>query len=193
MSNEKKETNVWERITKLWFSIGKMLLDGVRDPERVAETLQNIVDEEERKVYLRRLFETEKITVDVTDGTETFASSGLFTGGVYGLTLPPSKKATPVIGSVIWEIILGGVFSQLFRSLGERRGRWTESQVVAFCRDHRDRLRTGGYGTFFEVEGGFVAFVYFVDSGRFSVSVRKFSHDDVWSAEYLHRLVTPQQ
>ena len=54
------------------------------DPHKVAEILQSIVS----KVYLRRLYETESIVVSATDGIETFASSGIFTGGIYGEALP---------------------------------------------------------------------------------------------------------
>ncbi|KKQ07813.1 MAG: hypothetical protein US18_C0007G0011 [Parcubacteria group bacterium GW2011_GWB1_36_5] len=39
--------------------VGKMLLDGVRDPEKVADVLQTIVD---LKVYLKQLFVGEVIT-----------------------------------------------------------------------------------------------------------------------------------
>ncbi len=143
------------------------------------------------KVYLKSLFDG--VVVSAADGIETFASSGLF-GGVYGLTLPAgSGKPTPATKATVWELILNGIFAQIFGSLGEKRGRWTESQVVAFCRDHRDKLRTDGYGTFFELEGGFVANVYFGGDGRLEVGVDEFSRGGVWSAEYEHRVVSPQQ
>jgi len=188
MSNEK---NVYERLWKLWTMICKMIMDGVRDPYKVAEILQGIVTEV--KVYLRRLYETESIIVGATNGTETFVSSGIFAGGVYGETLPIGVgKPTLATNAIVDEIIEDGKFTELFGSLGERN-RWQESQVVQFCRDHRDKLRTDGYGTFFELEGGFVARVDVGGDGRLRVYVRKFSNDDVWHARYRPRIVVPQQ
>ena len=55
MSNKKNavvETNIYERLWKLYIMVGKMIMDGVRDPKGVAEILQTIVDEGE--VYLKR-------------------------------------------------------------------------------------------------------------------------------------------
>ena len=194
VSNEKKEISVWERISKLWFMIGKMLLDGVRDPEKVAEILQAIVSEPAMaKKYLRRIFESELIAVHNADGTETFKSSQLFTGGVYGLTPPAVRKPTLDMSVFVYEQIVDGTFAEIFGSLGEERLRWQESQVVQFCRNHRDKLRTDGYGTFFELEGGFVANVNFDDNGRLKVNVNGFSFDGVWSALCGHRVVSPQQ
>ena len=41
MSNDK---NIFERLLKLWVMIMKMIIEGVRDPYRVADYLQRIVD-----------------------------------------------------------------------------------------------------------------------------------------------------
>jgi hypothetical protein len=170
--------------------ICKMIMDGVRDPYSVAEILQSIVTEV--KVYLHRLFETEIITVSATDGTETFASSGIFTGGVYGETLPIGVgKPTMATNATVHEMIEDGKFTELFGSLGERKC-WQESQVVQFCRERRDKLRTDGFGTFLELEGSFVADVYVSDDGRLKVLVRKFLYDYVWFARCHHRVVVPQ-
>lgn len=186
--------NVYERIFKLWASISKMIVDGARDPEKVAELLQTIVDGSVATfVYLRRLFESETIVIDETDGTETFESSGLFTGGVYGLKLPPTLTNPTLKTKVsMWEMILDGTFAKLFGSFGEKRGCLTESQVVMFVRKNKARLRTDPYGTFFEIKGGFVASVRFRGDGRLKVYVDPFSDDDVWDAECQHRLVAPQ-
>jgi hypothetical protein len=146
-------------------------------------------------VYLRRLYEAETITVGAADGTETFASSGLFTGRVYGSAVPAAAqgKATAATKVTVWEMILDGTFAQLFGSLGKGRRRWTEAQVCEFVRAHRDKLRTDGYATFFELEGGFVARVHFGDRDRLHVYVYSFSDDDVWYAQCEHRLVSLQQ
>jgi len=196
MSND-KESNVYERLWKLWAMVCKMIMDGVRDPEKVAEVLQTIVDGVAGlKAYLSRLFPKKTITIAATDGTETFESSELFTGGIYGVTLPTVEKPIPTAETtaIVYEQILDGKFTEVFGSLGETRLRFqNQGQVIAFCRDHRDKLRTDGYATFFELEGGFVAFVYFDDDGRLKVSVSPFSYDRVWGAESRRRFVVPQQ
>ena len=145
-------------------------------------------------VFLRRLFKETQIVVGGTSGAETFTSSGIFTGGVYGLTVSIGDSK-PILSTnvAIYEMVENGTFAEIFGSLGEIRCRWKESQVVQFCRDHRSKLRTGGYGTFFELEGGFVASVCFDDGGRLKVYVSGFSDGSVWNAEYQHRLVSPQQ
>ena len=57
------EVSIYERLWKLQAKLNMMVLDGKRDPAKVAELLQAIVDE---KVYLRRLFADEVITFGET-------------------------------------------------------------------------------------------------------------------------------
>jgi hypothetical protein len=159
--------------------------------EALTETFQKIVNE--TKTYFRELFSD--VLVDATDGTETFQSSELFTGGIYGLNIPAvaKGKATPATKATVWEIILDATFALLFGSLGKARKRWTEAQVIQFCRDHRGMLRKDGFGTFFEMEGDVVADVVVCDDGLLDVYVNPLSYDDVWSAEFARRVVVPQQ
>ena len=42
--------NPWERLAKLWATVGKLLLDGNRTPEEVCEVLQAIVSERRNSV-----------------------------------------------------------------------------------------------------------------------------------------------
>ena len=176
MSND----NVWERLFKLWSAICKMIVDGVRDPGKVADVLQTIVDGAGVRVYLRRLYEAETIVIGATDGTETFASSGLFSGGVYGETLPVGESIpTPEIGATVHEQIVDGNFSQVF---GETSGEFTQAQVCEFIRNHQGKLRKDGYATFFRVRGAFVARVFFDGGGRLHVYVGRFSGGGVWGA-----------
>jgi len=73
MSND-KNVSVYERLWKLWAMVCKMIMDGVRDPEKVAEALQAIVDEvTEVKVYLRRLFGDDKVAIYELAKNATFA------------------------------------------------------------------------------------------------------------------------
>lgn len=144
---------------------------------------------EKAKVYLRCLYETETIMIGATDGTETFASSGLFTGGVYGETLPKGDPIpTSETEATVHMQIGDGNFSQVS---GETR-EWTQAQVCGFVRAHPDKLRKGGYATFFRVKGGFVASVLFDDNGRLFVHVHRFSLGLTWGADFRHRFVFPQ-
>lgn len=71
-----KEVNVWERLFKLWAMICKMIMDEVRDPEKVAEVLQSIVTV---KIYLRRIFEKETIKL----GDKAFAVYEMIEDGTF--------------------------------------------------------------------------------------------------------------
>ncbi|OGI68688.1 hypothetical protein A2738_00035 [Candidatus Nomurabacteria bacterium RIFCSPHIGHO2_01_FULL_42_15] len=149
----------------------------------------------EAKIYLKRLSETEVIAIVPTDRTETFASGGLFGNRIYGETLPASSgKPTLLVNVAIYELIENGAFEPVFKSLGKvGELELEQSQINQFIRDHRDKLRTKGYGTFFRVKGGFVANVRFDDRGQLYVYVDRFDDESVWCAGYRHRFVAPQQ
>lgn len=163
--------NILERVFKLWAKVAMMVVDGTRDAENVADLLQTIVDGP--KTYLSELFVG--VEVVATDGTETFESSGIFTGGIFGLAVPKIAKGKPTEATkaTVWELILDASFALFFGSLGKNRKRWTEHQIVQFCRDSRDKLKPDIY-TFFEMEGGVVAGVYSFDGGRLGVDVISF-------------------
>jgi|GEM_PF-2814347 len=182
--------NVYERIFKLLASIFKMVLDGVRDPHKFADALQAVVDT--GKIYLSRLFPMERMMVPAMDGTETLASSGVFIGGVYGLTIPASGKPTPEVEATVNEMIEDGTYTEIFGSLGQDRKRWQQGQVAEFCRVNPDKLRKDGFGTFFEIEGGFVVDVNFGDEGRLEAFVYPLEDGSVWGAGDRRRFVLPQ-
>ena len=175
---------------QLWLAEFKKFLR--HEPCWIATPAAVVETAKKAKVYLRRLFETETITVGATDGTGTLKGSGVFPGGVYGLALPVGGKETPATAVAIYEMEENGTFAEVFGSLGENRLCWTEAQVVGFCRENPGRLsRTGA--TFFEMVGGFVADASFVGLGRLDVFVDPFSDGRVWNAKYAHRFVVPQQ
>ena len=133
------------------------------------------------------------------DGEETLAQAkDVFAAGIYGAVKRSACKATPKIKMVVYEMIKDGTFQQIFGGFGENLKRlvWTESQIVVFCRNHRDLLRKEGYGTFFIFEGEdggvFVADVRVHVDGRLLVRVDSLGSDSVWYASYQHRIVVPQ-
>jgi len=94
---------------------------------------------EKVKVYLKELWCG--LDLDAVEIPETFQSSGLFTGGVYGLAVPEvAQVKTQAAKANISEMVVDGNFVQIFGSLGENRRRWTESQVVQFCRKYDIKL-----------------------------------------------------
>lgn len=198
------DNNVFERIFKLWASVCKLILDGKRDAEKVAKMLQEIVDGEvnsfKQNPFLR-LLSADPIMIGETDGQQTIAkATDLFTGYIdpdfknWGLDVSgKAKLATPVH---VHELAKDGRFDQFFPTLGNLDDLCLErDQIIKFCCEHRNWLRTEGYSTFFlfKVKGKFfVASVRFDDDGQLRVSVSHFSVDDVWNAEYRNRVVVPQ-
>lgn len=183
--------NIFERIFKLWTMICKMIMEGTRDPYKVAQVLQSIVDEADS--FLRRLFADEAVAVPATAGAKTFANSGFVVGYIHP-DYKPSQRSAEAVNTSVHEIVRDGRFTDFLGSPNESRPRWqTECQIVVFCELHRDKLRGDGYATFFELEDGFVANVDVVDGGRLVVRVRRLSDGYVWHAECRHRVVLPQQ
>jgi hypothetical protein len=71
----------------------------------------------------------------------------------------------------------------------------TQDQILSFVENHKDKLRTNGYATFFLLKNNedfFVVFVYLYDDGRLEVYVSPFSYGSVWRAGGRHRVVVPQ-
>ena len=162
MSNETK-VGVYKRLWKLWAMICKMVMDGVRDPEKVADLLQTIVDGvAEVKVYLKRLFAKEVINF----GNVTI---------------------------VIYELAKNATFQQMFGDIGEKRRYWkNKEEALVFATKHKDKLgpngnffeMEGGLVAFVDVSDDGPPDIY---------HVCKLSHDDVWPAGYGHRVFYPQK
>lgn len=95
----------------------------------------------------------------------------------------------------VLEIEKDGTFKEIFESFGNPEELvLSQEQIIKFCEDHKDKLRQGGYGTFFLFktnEEFFVAGVH-VDSDGLSVRAHRFSVGGVWGAEYRRRVVVPQ-
>jgi hypothetical protein len=149
---------------------------------------------------LNRLFEKEAIKVNATDGKVTIAQST----EVFKFWLDPdfknwnldnpqvSTKETPV---QVYEMTKDANFKTMFGTLNEDLNKLclTQSQIVDFCKNHKDRLHPN-WATFFlfkEDNQYFVALVY-VRSDGLGVCVFRFGRADVWGGERALRLVVPQ-
>jgi hypothetical protein len=151
---------------------------------------------------LRCISVGEQIVIGATTGAKTITSAtDVFTWGIdpdfknWGLDVPgEAKPETPVQVS---EMVRDGDYRTIYGSIGQDLNtlRFTQEQIIAFVRDHKKWLRTGGYATFFlfKVENEFfVANVGSNDDGRPDASVLRFSSGRVWDAGIRHRIVLPQ-
>ncbi len=151
--------------------------------------------------YLRFVHAVE---LPATAGTTTIARSvRVFTGF---LSKEFRNRGTDVPGhdtnlatALVYELTRDGAYARIFESLGEnwRARLLTQGQIVAFCREHSDSLRLGGYGNFFpfQVEGLTEIFVARVDvvGGQLKVNCDYLTYDyGGWAADELHRVVVLQ-
>ena len=210
--------NVFERLFKLWSMICKMIMDGARDAEEVAEVLQRIVDgpkvavaravQEMRKTYLRRLF---TFTLRAIDGKDTYTSARKVFRGYFdpafenrGIVFSGVAPETEVAAD---ELVRSGKFSDLLGNIAlelEKR-RVLGSQFLAICQDGSNKLRgEGGYANFFVLTKGdevvaedlsnvFVARVYVFDGDELNVLLDEFRFDGVWIGDNRLRVFSPQQ
>lgn len=156
--------NAYERLFKLWAMICKMIMDGVRDPGKVADVLQTIVDS--GKVYLRRLYKTEVIKL----GNTAFAVYEMVEDGTFA----------QLFGS------LGDLNRICFTS------REQIDEFCRIHRNKLRGEGYGNFFLHKEGKNFFVAYVHVVVDGRLYVHVGPLGLDVVWTASYQHRLVVPQ-
>lgn len=96
----------------------------------------------------------------------------------------------------VLEMDKNGTFKETFDSVSKDTDSMclTQAQIIAFVNEHKDKLRTEGYGTFFLFKVNDEVFVASVDldsDERPDAFVGRFSDDYVWYAEYRHRVVVP--
>lgn len=98
-------------------------------------------------------------------------------------------KATKAMKLDIFEMDKDAKFSEMMSP----DNLLTQEQILHFVENHKDLL--SNWSTFFPFKSNGEVFVAFVrvdsDEGP-DVSVVRFSDDDVWDAEYRHRIVVPQ-
>lgn len=173
--------------------------------------LEGRADPPKMRSMLRRIHSDEFITIAPATGSVTLAGSeGIFTGYLdpdfknFGTDVPSSPTAEQAVE--VHEMIPGmdGNFQTIFDSTGRGLDSMllTQEQIVMFCRDHRGKLRTEGFGTFFLFKVGevvkkdltnlFVAGVC-VGGRDLFVLVDRFLNGSVWDGEFWHRFVLPQQ
>ncbi len=153
------------------------------------------------KRILVRLFVDETILVGPTDGTETLATAfaGYLDGDFKDWKTKKPGKATGPLSVTVHEMNQNANFADMFGELGNLDALcFEQGQIKRFCANHRDKLRTNGYTTFFlfKVDGDrgpeyFVALIRVTGRGL-EADVRRFDCSYVWYAAPQHRVVVPQ-
>lgn len=110
----------------------------------------------------------------------------------WNLNKPGQAKPETKLG--VYELIKNGAYKDIFTSASNDLDKicLTQDQIIEFCEKHKDLLSENyTFFLFKENDEFFVARVNFDDGGLY-VRVREFEYDDVWFAEYRHRVVLPQ-
>lgn len=112
----------------------------------------------------------------------------------YGLE--HTSKATEKTDVSVYEMVKDATFVQMFGSLNPDLDKLclTQDQIIEFCKEHRSRLRTDGYATFFlfKQDDQFCVAGVGVCADGLSVDVRRFGYGPVWAAVCASRVVVPQ-
>ncbi|TSC91803.1 MAG: hypothetical protein CEN90_267 [Parcubacteria group bacterium Licking1014_17] len=149
---------------------------------------------------LMPLYADEEITVAETDGLGTIANAqNVFTGYLdpdfknWGTDVPSDPTEEQEVK--VYEMCEDATFAETFGSLGEL-GKLvlTQGQIICFCIDHRDKLRTNCHSTFFLFKVGeeYLVVVVSVRRHKLEVNVHRFGDSYVWSADCRYRVVAPQ-
>jgi len=150
---------------------------------------------------LRLLSAGETISIPACDGTCSLAQAkDVFKSGIdpdfKNWGLDQTGKSTEETQVQVHELVENVTFAKIFGFLGSDLDKLclTQHQIKTFCEKHSNWLRTDGYATHFlfkENNEFFVAGVR-VLSDSLRVRVRRFEDDNVWNADYHHRVVVPQ-
>jgi len=137
----------------------------------------------------------QNIQIPKTTGKETIANSKLFyyidsDFKNYGADELGEKQ--PATDLAVCELTEDMTFKQMFTKPDEMA--LTQSQILEFIEDNKDKLRQDGYSTFFlfKSKGNFFVAGVGVRSVGLSVRVYRFENDGVWGAAGRHRMVVPQ-
>lgn len=139
----------------------------------------------------------QNLPIPATDGTQVIArAKKVFTGHIdYDFKNWNTEVLHPETEATEFAVLeLEGkymTFKQMFTD--PEKQCVTQSQIIAFCNEHKDKLYTKCATFFlFKVDNEF--FVACVDlvGGAWRAYAYRFSHDYVWLAQSRHRVVVPQ-
>lgn len=101
------------------------------------------------------------------------------------------QNETPESKLDIYEMVEDATLTQIFNTETDVM---TQGQILEFVKNHKDKLRTDGYATFFLFKSNknfFVADVGFGGDGTLGVDVDRLEGGLVYGASYRHRVVIP--
>ena len=153
--------------------------------------------------YLQPVSGAESVIISALEGKRTIANDGkkLFSGYLdsdfrnWGAN--ETGGSTPETAVTVYEMKEDANHATMFGSLSDNVESLvlTQDQILTFVEENRDKLRTGGYATFFlfKSEGKlFIVYVCVYDDGSLKASVLRFDNDIVWNAPDRRRVVVPQ-
>ncbi len=153
----------------------------------------------------RHLYEDVEIVISATDGAHNIAQAKhVFAGYIdpdfVNWGLDEVGEATPATRAQVEEITQSGTFRGIVETFGVHPDRLclTQHQIIQFCLEHSDKLRTHGYGTFFLFRGKtrrskfYVVRVGLSRTGHLVARVEQLYDGQFWPAEHRHRFVFPQ-
>lgn len=151
----------------------------------------------ENKKNMKTLYKN--IVIPATSGKRTIAkASDVFKGWIdsdfKNWKLDSKDIATKEANLAVLEIEKNVTFKDIFGEDFKSKA-LTQEQIIRFCENHSDKLRDGGYGTFFLFKVGeefFIARVGFGSDDLLRVGAHRFSYGYVWGAECRLRIVVPQ-
>ena len=201
---------IFSRLFLLWSAVCKMIVDGVRDAEEVANVLQGIVDGSAKATkevvnYLRRLF---TFPLAATAGTDLKSAKKEFRAYFdpdfenRGIIFSGVAPEVEIAGD---ELIQNGKFSDFLGKTATEleQIRLLGSQFLALCRDNPERLRGEGYANFFVLTRGdekvaedlsnvFVAGVRVRGRDELDAYLHEGRGGGVWGGDCRRRVFSPQ-
>lgn len=179
--------------------------------KKVAETIKSVNGIKMMKKesdILRLLTVSEKLLLAKSDGRGIISQAkNVFKSYIdsdfenWGLN--KKSKTTTETEIQVYEIAKDAIFKDMFTFLSDNLDSLclTQDQIIDFCSNHSEYLRSGGYATFFLTKKDFKKpatsnnlFVIRVPvhSGGLAVYVSHFDDAYVWVAGCRHRLVVPK-
>lgn len=152
-----------------------------------------------------KMLSVDKLTIPKTGGeryidkAEEFFSSCI-DSDFQNWNLNKPGKATGETVVQAYELNKDATFTEMFTSLSTDLDKLclTQSQIISFCEKYSDNFFKDSNSLFFLFSDGegknkkyFVASVYAFSAGLFAY-VYHFESDNLWYAEFCHRVVVPQ-
>ncbi|MCL5733587.1 MAG: hypothetical protein M1334_02925 [Patescibacteria group bacterium] len=165
-------------------------------PESRADAIERLIKAaRDKSNFLHLISGDERIVIAPTSGEIITKANGVFDDCIdfdFRNWIDEAGKSTPETPVQVYEMTQDATLAQIFSDPDKMT--LTQGQIIYFAEKHRRWLRQDGRETFFLFRSYgkfFVANVY-VCGGKLCVRISWPDHDNVWHAEYRHRVIIPQ-